>query len=195
MRKKIIIVSLLLLIVPTVIFAAFSPATLTDGLHRVVASTQAQAQYLFSLGYKLETKVGSLTGPIINSNFLTVGGITEYYWSTSLKTATTTICAIKSPAATSTMVFGSLSFTKGTTTAATLTMAQATTAYATTTAIGSQFVLAANNLGTMVASTTNGAPYIQFAPNTYFVVGLQSSTAVTNLAETGKCQAIFRVTN
>jgi hypothetical protein len=192
MRKKIIIVSLLLLIAPTILLAAFNQATLTDGLHRVVAKSEAQAKYLFSLGYKLETKVGSLTGPIINSNFVTIGGITEYYWSSSLKTATTTVCAIKSPVGTSSLIFASASFTTSTTSASVVTFAKAATAYATTTAIGTTFSIAANAQASLIATTTSNNATVQFAPSQYLVVGMQGNPGT--YSPVGKCEAIFRVT-
>jgi hypothetical protein len=189
MYKKIIVVSLLLLIAPAILLAAFTPATLTDGLHRIVVKSESQAKYFFSLGYKLETKIGSLTGPIINSNFITIGGITEYYWSSSLKTATTTVCAIKSPIGTSTLVFASASFTTATTSASTVTFAKGATAFATTTQIGSTFSIAANAQATLVASTTQ---INTWAPSQYFVVGMQGNPGT--YSPVGKCEAIFRVT-
>lgn len=107
---------------------------------------------------------------------------------------TTTVCAIQSPNATSTLTEGSALFTVSSTTAATVSMAKAVTAFATTTALGT-VVIAANAQGTAIASTSpTGAtldPSQVFSPNTWFVVGVAGGTGT--FSPTGVCTAEFQV--
>lgn len=56
--KKIISFAVALLVIPVLGFAAFQPATLTNGVKRVAVYTQEQANALFAIGYSIEKKVG-----------------------------------------------------------------------------------------------------------------------------------------
>lgn len=51
-----------------------------------------------------ETLLGATPGTTISGNALTVGGLTRYSVSDSLRTASSTICTLRAPAATSTLV-------------------------------------------------------------------------------------------
>lgn len=136
---------------------------------------------------KAKLNFGSLTGPDIQSEYLCVNGVCRYFYKTPLAQSTSTVCAIKSPAATSTLSSGSLHINVNTT-ASTAVIGKATTAFATTTKLGQAGVAAGAELN-LVASTspiTDGAT--TFSPNTYLVASLEGSGLV-NL--TGTCQAIF----
>lgn len=64
--KKIFTIAALLLALPVLVFGAFSPATLTNGVNRVAVTTQEMAQKYFGMGYVLETKdkdLGAVTSP------------------------------------------------------------------------------------------------------------------------------------
>lgn len=109
--------------------------------------------------------------------------------------ATTTVCAIKSPAATSTLVRASASFSVSSTTASIVAMTKSATAFATTTLIGGG-ALAANAQGTFNATTTlttetslDGTRV--FGPSQYLVVGMQGG--VGTFSPTGWCNATFEV--
>lgn len=136
--------------------------------------------------------VGAVASPDIMSPWFSYGGVRHWSGhSESLVSATTTVCAIQSPAATSTLLRASISFKVGSTTASTVDIAKATTAYATTTIIGGG-ALAANAQGTFNATTTpatgtslNG-PMV-FAPSTYVVFGMEGGTGT--FSPTGTCQA------
>lgn len=131
---------------------------------------------------------GATPGPDISSPFLTVNGVKTWYNRQAMKTATTTVCAIKSPAATSTLVDASAQFSVSTTSASVITMARGATAYATTSIIGSQVAVSAGAQVTMIGTTT--APGSIFAPNTFFVVGMQGNPGT--YSPSGYCQAVFR---
>ncbi len=137
--------------------------------------------------------LGALTSPDLPYPYISVGGVRK--WSTKLETliqATTTVCAIQSPAATSTLRFGSIRFVIASSTVATrATIAKATTPWATTTSLGAANI-ASNGAGTILATTTQVVPIddvIVFAPSTYFVVGLQGG--VGSFTPTGTCVAEF----
>ncbi len=104
--------------------------------------------------------------------------------------ATTTVCAIQSPNATTTLGFFSANFTTGTTTASTITMASAKNAFATTTVLGGSLSMAANSQATFIASTTPGTIY---APLTWFVVGMAGGAG--NFSPVGACNASFNSVN
>lgn len=136
--------------------------------------------------------LGAVASPDIPSPYISWGGLR--YWNrhtTSLTQATTTVCALQSPAATSTLSHASIRFTVGTTTNAGVVMAKAATAYATTTALGGTMTLLANEQGTVIASTTVQSV---FAPSTYLVVGMTDQTAEATagtFSPSGVCQATF----
>lgn len=137
---------------------------------------------------KSKLNLGALVGPDIQSEFLGIDGVYSWYKTTPLTQATSTICAIKSPVATSTLVHGSVHINLNTT-ASTAVIGKATTAFATTTKLAQAGVAAGGELN-LVASTspiTNGANV--FSPNTYMVVSLEGSGAVSL---TGSCIAEFR---
>ena len=76
---------------------------------------------------------GALSGPDIISPYLRWGDLAHFATRISLAKATSTVCALQSPASTSTLVATGLSLTTGTSTAVTLRIATSTTAFATTT--------------------------------------------------------------
>ncbi len=138
-----------------------------------------------------EIKTSAVASPDIMSPYFSFGGVRHWASRTdSLTQATTTVCALQSPSATSTLVTAFINFTVSTTTASTVTLAKANTAYATTTLLGS-VTLAANAQGIAVASTTGS--HI-FSPNTWFVVGMAGNGANT-YSPTGTCQAIWTSVN
>lgn len=135
--------------------------------------------------------------PDFMTNYISVGGVRQWWYSTPLTTASTTLCSIQAPAATSTLMFGSLNIRTGTTSALYLEFGKgaANKRTATTTNLGYVTVLAANAVGTFLASTTqSGAdPANVFAPNTWFVVNasVPGYSDWTAAALTGRCKAFF----
>jgi hypothetical protein len=130
---------------------------------------------------------GALVGPEATNPYQCFNGSCTFYNRIPFKTATTTVCAIKSPNATSSLDVGSgLHFQTSSTSATTVTIARATTPYATTTLISSHSI-AANARASIVATST---PAI-FPPNTYFVVGMAGG--VGTFSPSGACHADFDV--
>ena len=148
--------------------------------------------------------LGAVSSPDIMSPYFSFGGVRQWAAHTdNLNHASTTICSMQSPAATSTLVFGSVKLTTGTTTAIALEMAKDTSYAATTTRI-SYDVLASGAQTTMVAfvaSTTgaygaNGQAHtadeldMVFAPNTYLNVKYGGAAGALNVL-VGSCNAVW----
>jgi len=143
---------------------------------------------------------GAATGPDMPFQYLRFGlgkGIKTTQFESALTTATTTVCAIQSPAATSTLVRGGILVTTSSTTASTLTIAKSATAFSTTTVLG-QGALAANAQGFLAASTTaivaggtgsNLNPNFVFGPNQWFVASFTGGTGT--FSPVGTCHASF----
>jgi len=134
---------------------------------------------------------GSVTSPDISSPYISFGDVRHWAAQDSdLTQATTTVCALQSPASTSTLQFGDAKFVVASSTQnSTITLAKATTPYATTTLLG-KYVIASGAQGTVIASTspTTGDAVI-FSPNTYFVVGMQGGGGT--FSPTGNCSAVW----
>lgn len=139
------------------------------------------------------TSYGAVTGPDSYFDYVANNNLKKYGKTIGFTTATTTVCAIKSPAATSTLIYGSAQFDTSSTSASTVTLAKATTAFATTTAL-TRVAVSANAKATVMASTTpllatgaiNG---LVFAPSTYFVVGMEGGAGT--FSPVGSCSAEF----
>lgn len=131
-------------------------------------------------------QAGSVSSPDIMSPYFSFGGLKHWAGRTdSLTQATTTVCAIQSPAATSTLAWAGVLFKVSSTTASIVTLATSTSPYATTT------LLIANNIGANAQGYVNfqGSSANVLAPNTWVVVGMAGGTGT--FSPTGTCQAEF----
>lgn len=137
-----------------------------------------------------DTVFGAISGPDITSPYLSVNGVQSWYTKKGLVTSTTTPCAIKAPAATSSLESASVLFRTSSTSASVVTIAKAATAYATTTRLGTVTAIAANAQASIVGTTT-AANGVVFAPNEWLVVGMQGG--VGSFSPVGSCQAVFQV--
>lgn len=139
-------------------------------------------------------KIGSVASPDIPSPYLTWGGLTTYRANVAFTAATTTVCALQSPVATSTLVSFSASFSVSSSTATVVTLAKAATPYATTTrlAFGS---ISANAQGTLFANATSTDssvdPITVFGPSQYAVVGMSGGAGT--FSPSGRCTAQWNV--
>jgi hypothetical protein len=140
---------------------------------------------------------GAVASSDLMTNWFSFGGVQQWAGKIeTLPTASSTVCAIQSPNATSTLVGGTIRFTLASTSAVTVDLAKGTTQYATTTKIGSTYGIAASAQATIVASSTGSVAGdgTIFAPNNWFVVRINeySNSSGAGNAPTGKCQAIWR---
>jgi len=144
---------------------------------------------------KSEPTVGAITGPLSPYNYSGVGGVVQFKGkTTSLGSATTTVCAIQAPAGASKLVRGGINFSVSTTTATVVTFARAGTAFATTSSLGSA-TIGASETGAHFATTTSNDV---FASEEWFVVGMQggannytSNSGGAAYSPTGACQATW----
>lgn len=165
----------------------------------VIALVFSGAFWLIAPGKVAQTvqQFGSLAGPDIPSPYLKWGGgigLVVRPTGVALTTATTTPCAIQSPAATSTLEVAGIRLDVSSSTATTWTIARATTAFATTTQIGTNYTVAANTQAFINASTSPaaGAPEV-FPPNNWLVFsetgGITSGDSGTGFVPSGECSA------
>lgn len=140
------------------------------------------------------TKAGAVVSSELSTNFFSFGELRQWAYHPKFNVATTTICAIKSPAASSTLDLSKTGarFDVSSTTASVVTIAKATTPYATTTIIGNQYAIAANAQAAIHASTTatqQVSAVEVLAPNTWIVFGIQGGTGT--FSPLGQCSAGF----
>lgn len=156
----------------------------------VIALALSAIGFVGKSGSVIEQKVAGLSSPDISSPYFSFGDIRQ--WAsrdTDLTQASTTICALQSPAATSTLLLGSIKLSVSSTSDSILTLAKAATAYATTTSLGTSAV-GANAQITVLASTTPTAGQATvFGPNQWFVVGMQGGAGT--FSPTGVCEAVW----
>ena len=139
-----------------------------------------------------EVKTGAVVSNDLDGNYFSYGGVRHYGLRADLAQGTTTVCAIQSPAGTSSLRAFGISETVSSTTASVTTTTKATTAFATTTLLGAQVAVAANAQAMIVGSTTaaqNTAGADVFAPNTWIVFGQQGGTGT--FSPTGQCYATW----
>lgn len=137
-----------------------------------------------------EPQLGAVSGPDISSPYFSVNGLVTYRSRIAMRAATTTLCAIKSPSATSTLTYAGWQIGTGTSTAATIDLATSTTAFATTSNLVAASSVASGAQATVswVPSTTNGV----LAPNTYVVVKT-AGVGSGGYTYGGSCSAEFNV--
>jgi hypothetical protein len=137
---------------------------------------------------------GAISSPDIPSPYLSFGGVRRWAGhSESLNQATTTVCAIQAPAATSTLISGGIRLSVSSTTSSTITIAKASTATATTTIIATGSVGANAQATILAASSTYSAGALTdriFAPNQYLVFNMSTTTGGT-FSPSGVCQATW----
>ena len=99
-----------------------------------------------------EQKLSAVTGPDLNSPWMKLGGTTLWARNTSFASATTTVCSITSPAATSTLLMATAQIKTATTSALVLEIGRSLAPDATTTRL-SLLNVAANKHATLTAGT------------------------------------------
>jgi hypothetical protein len=150
-------------------------------------------------GKPTDVPVGALTGPDIPSTWLRVGGVTHYFAHMNGNTASTTLCSMKAPVATSTLISATVEITSGSSTAGLITIAKAasTSNNATTTILGNQILLTASTEDTINASTTAAQKAAEaeiFGPSTYLNIGIQHGTGLLN-TQRAICNVEWQTTN
>ena len=154
--------------------------------------------------FSSQERLGQALANQLNVPFLSVNGVAGFFGSQGFS-ASSTLCAIASPAATSTLIFASAQITSATSVDSFIDIAKSSTAFATTTLLGTTFEWDANAKsdlgGTIVASTSPTGNAIIFPPRNWLVIkgmakNLQADdgTGVPALGVNGTCKAVW-VTN
>lgn len=138
-------------------------------------------------------QLGALSSPDIPSPYISVGGLSMYSRRSPMVAATTTLCAIQSPASTSTLVMAGFQITTGTGTAATIDIGTSTTAFSTTTNLSAANSIAANAQGAAYWSPVGGSVRdATMAPNEFVVIKTAGS-GLSGYTYGGTCVAQFNV--
>lgn len=203
MIKKIFIISLLALALPVITLAYYAPATLTDGVTKVIVYSQSQASTLFARGYSLFTgdNLGSVTSNIVNNKYFEVNGDGTYHINGTFLDASTTIVSVVNPfgtGVTSTIDMMRLYVTTGATSSATVTCganpsAQGTNAYTLLTGVfatSTNKMYMENNLTAALGGSADGGTVakITLTPtNPYMVckIAAYGGSSMTSYTQTG----------
>ena len=136
----------------------------------------------------IEQAFGANAGPEDLNPFHCQSGVCEYSYSEKVKTATSTVCAFKSPGASTTIqVLPRVQFSTALGYSSGWLWGYASTQNSTSTALGALSTLTSPAKGaTVVASSTNDV----IPPNTHFSLNLSTSTAGVNanFAPAGFCE-------
>ena len=170
----------------------------TAGIYNVIGSGnyQVDGTVVIDTNGNVDAPITSTTGTFSSTLAVTgettLQGVLTRSQTQAFDTATTTVCSLQSPSATSTLVRAGATFDVSSTTASLITMAKATTAFATTTLLG-VVNSGADAQGTVIASSTPTATLLDaeqvFGPNEWFVIGMAGG--IGNFSPTGDCWATW----
>src|SRR3990167_2754749 len=137
--------------------------------------------------------LGAIPGSSLEGPEFSVAGVTLFSKSDSLNRSSTSLCALRSPSATSTLRFGSVTLTTGTTTGIAIELGKGNQFDATTTSLG-YAVLASLQRATLTASTTSSGVDLTnvFSPNQYLVAKYGGALGTQNVL-VGSCKAEWLV--
>lgn len=149
--------------------------------------------------YDEQLYVPDLSGDLLGGSGNEANRLPQLVSSQNMRTATNTVCALRSPSATSTLTFGSAYTNYASTTATHWYIAKSASPYATTTALGDLNIIA-NGTGYLIASSTlaSAASDLVFTPGQYFVVGVAGGVDTAKTAQyspVGNCQAEWTILN
>lgn len=139
----------------------------------------------------VERIVGATPGADFFYEILNFNGVNTMYKEVGMQKATTTLCAIKSPSATSTLDLATWQISVGTTTAATIDIGTSTNAYATSTTLVASTAVASGAQGYAKWSTVGGGVNDNImAPNSWVLVRV-NEVGLNGYKYTGACEASF----
>lgn len=138
--------------------------------------------------------LGAVSSQELPQPYLVIGG-TEFATARqgALTQASSTLCALKSPSSTSTLIFAAINVRYATTTLVGVQLSNSTTPFASSTnTLGYDKVLA-GGARLIVASTTQAYTNTVFLPNTYVVARMDNVGGSTTAAPGGSCEAMWLV--
>ncbi len=140
-------------------------------------------------------RVGALSSPDISSPYLSFGGVRQWAATESFVQATTSLCAIQAPAATTTLEAATARIDFSTTSVAVIEIGNATNAFATTTLLA-RFNMGASATNLNLVATTTATALVDriVPPNSWINVKMGTTNlggAAGNIP-TGRCNVVFR---
>lgn len=134
-----------------------------------------------------ENNVGAVTGPDIYSDYMSVNGSVLYVRRMNLRSATTTVCSLITPPATTTLQSATVELRSGTTTAMAIAIGTATNNGATTTRLAYQQLAASQTYN--LVSTSTALTDLLIAPSTFINVVMAGAPGgdFANFAPRGTC--------
>ena len=141
-------------------------------------------------GQTVVEKLGISAGPESTNNYQCYSGICTYFRRVQMRTATTTVCAIKTPPVQSVLRSLTIRYTTSSTTASTVTVATSTTAFATTSLLSNYSIGAsATSNYVLMASSTGISTSLAFPASSYINVSMAGG--VGTFSPVGVCNAEF----
>lgn len=133
------------------------------------------------------------TSPDFASAYISWGGINHWTYKQTMRQASTTLCDIQSPNATTTLSRATVNFTGTPSYTTTYELGQSVNAFATTTALVASYGVPAGTTPVFVSTSTVTAlvPDGIIPPNTYVNLNISTSSASATFAPTGFCEAEF----
>lgn len=140
-----------------------------------------------------QVSAGSVTGPEVFSDYFSIGGVVKYFYRVPMTVASTSLCSIKSPAATSTIAYINWIVNKGTTTAAYITIATSTGAYATSSSdeLVADTSLASGEQGYVDWRSVGGGVQDNIISPSNYVLVKTAGAGLGGYTYTGYCQVEF----
>lgn len=173
-------------------------ALATAIFHTSDPAVSASLANLQSQVANLNTHAGALAGPEIPSPYLQWGGVNRWAYQVQINQATSTLCAIQAPNATSTLKSYSVLVNSTAPYTQTFMLGYSTTKNATTTGIISSYTLgssvqAALNATTTVTALTGINVDGVISPNAWLNFNVSTTTvgSATGPTATGQCEATF----
>ncbi len=141
-------------------------------------------------------ELGAFPGPEIMSNYLVLNGTEHRYFHSGLNQASTTVCSFLTPVATSSLMFGAMDISTGTTTDTYWEVGKGSEMDATTTPLG-RTLLTATRMTFFASTSPTGSVNLDddaiFAPSTYLNFKYSPVDADAGITNTlvGTCDAEF----
>lgn len=135
-------------------------------------------------------RVGALVGPDISSPYLSFGGVREWAYSTAAKSTGSTTCSFISPAATTSLVAASASFSRLASTTVVEIGYSASNSWSTTTLMSLSGASLTSLGGQIVASSTASAFIVP--PQTYINTKIGAGDTAGTVTPVGQCKVVFR---
>lgn len=133
---------------------------------------------------------GAIPGTTIPGSKFSVGGIQQTHVRQGFLTATNTVCSIKSPGATSSLLFAQARFNVSSTSATKIQFSNSTNLATTSNAVSTGLFSIGANASVLVQASTTPSAATLFSPNSYLLLGMYGATAGT-VSPTGYCEAVF----